>query len=276
MDFVFRRSYRGRLRAAIFDWAGTTMDYGCCAPAVVFVDLFRRKGIDVPASVARGPMGTAKREHIRLVSLDPGVSAQWTARFGAPCSEADVDDLYREFVPMQLDVIAAHAELIPGANETMWHCRNRGMKIGSTTGYNREMLEICLREGARQGYRPDSAVSASDVPAARPAPWMCVKSAMELGAYPFEACVKIGDTVPDVDEGLNAGMWTIALAACGNEVGLSRREAAETPAAELAARTAAARARLAAAGAHFVVDSIGDVPAILDEIDGLLGRGERP
>ena len=36
MDFVFKRSYRGPLKAAILDWAGTVVDFGCVAPAVVF------------------------------------------------------------------------------------------------------------------------------------------------------------------------------------------------------------------------------------------------
>ena len=37
MTFTYQRSYRGRVQAALLDWAGTTMDFGCVAPAVVFL-----------------------------------------------------------------------------------------------------------------------------------------------------------------------------------------------------------------------------------------------
>ena len=46
MNFTYRRSYRGPIEAVLFDWAGTTMDFGCIAPAEVFVEVFGfwRKG----------------------------------------------------------------------------------------------------------------------------------------------------------------------------------------------------------------------------------------
>ena len=46
MTFTYRRSYRGKLQAAIFDWAGTVLDYGCLAPAVTFIEGFKREGHD--------------------------------------------------------------------------------------------------------------------------------------------------------------------------------------------------------------------------------------
>ena len=102
--------------------------------------------------------------------------------------------------------------------------RKRNLKIGSTTGYTGEMMDLLLAEAAKRGYEPDSTVCATDVPAARPAPWMCLENAKRLGVYPMESVVKIGDTLPDVEEGLNAGMWTIGLAKTGNEIGLSEHE----------------------------------------------------
>ena len=37
-------------------------------------------------------------------------------------------------------------------------------------------------------------------------------------------CCKVDDTVVGIDEGLNAGCWTVGLAISGNEVGLSYEE----------------------------------------------------
>ena len=53
MTYSYRRTYRGPIQAALLDWAGTTMDFGCMAPAVVFVKVFERAG--VPISMRRAP-----------------------------------------------------------------------------------------------------------------------------------------------------------------------------------------------------------------------------
>ncbi len=276
MDFYFQRSYRGPLKAVLLDWAGTTLDYGCYAPAVVFVEIYKRFGVEISMAEAREPMGAHKRVHILQISQQDGVRARWTAAHGTPPTEADVDRMFAEFVPAQLKVLAKYADLIPGTLEACNDFRERGLKIGSTTGYTQEMMDLLYKEAADRGYVPDSSVCAAEVPAGRPAPWMCLKNAMNLGVYPMEACVKVGDTVPDIFEGLNAGMWTIGLALTGNEVGLTESEVAALEPAVLERKRARAYSRLAQAGAHYVVDGIYDVPPLLDAINARLARGEKP
>jgi phosphonoacetaldehyde hydrolase len=105
---------------------------------------------------------------------------------------------------------------------------------------------------------------------------MCLQNMIELGVYPPEAVVKVGDTLPDIEEGLNAGMWTIGLAKTGNEIGLNAAEIAKLAPGELDNKLKRAYTRMAQAGAHYVVDGIWDVPAALDEIGARLKRGERP
>ena len=184
--------------------------------------------------------------------------------------------MFQEFVPLQLDCLADYADLIPGTLEAVADFRARGLKIGSTTGYMGEMMALLLAEAKKRGYEPDSTVCATDVPAGRPEPWMCVQNAMNLGVYPFEACVKVDDTVPGIEEGLNAGMWTVGLAKTGNEIGLNEKEIHDLEPDVLQTRLDAAYLRMHQAGAHYVVDGIGDVPAVLDEIQERLSRGMRP
>jgi phosphonoacetaldehyde hydrolase len=184
--------------------------------------------------------------------------------------------MFEEFVPLQLDCLAQYADLIPGTLAVVAELRKQGIKIGSTTGYTREMMDLLLSEAARRGYEPDSTVCATDVPAGRPEPWMCLQNAQSLGVYPMEACVKIGDTLPDIEEGLNAGMWTIGLAKSGNELGLNEAEIAVLSAEELQARLRRAYQRMAGTGAHYVVDTIADVLPVVDRIRQQLASGERP
>lgn len=265
-----------RLKAVIADWAGTTVDHGSRAPAGVFVEVFRRAGVEISLAEARGPMGMEKKDHIRTVARDPRVAERWRAAHGRSWTEDDIERMYRQFIPLQTESLPKFGDLIPGVREAAGRWRERGLKIGATTGYDREMTKIVVRDAQRQGYQPDDWVCAADVPAGRPAPWMALLCAMHLGVYPIHAIVKIGDTTPDIDEGRNAGMWTIAVARTGNELGLSAPEVAELAPADLEKRLAPIREKLTKAGAHFVVDSIVDADPVLDEIDRRLSRGERP
>jgi len=274
--YRYNRSYTGALRGAILDWAGTTVDYGCVAPAEVFVEVFLGQGVPLTIGEARAPMGMGKKDHIRAVTRMPSVAGRWRNIKGAEPTEDDVDAMYQEFAGKQLAILESYNTLIPGVLESIAAFRDRGMKIGTTTGYTREMMDIVARSAAAQGYVPDAIVSSTDVPHSRPSPAMLLQNAIMLDLYPMEEVVKIGDTVADIDEGLNAGTWVIALAQTGNELGLTQIEVAALPPEILNRRLAEISERLYRAGAHYVVNSIGDVVPVLDEIDARLKRGERP
>jgi phosphonoacetaldehyde hydrolase len=276
MTFTYQRQYRGKIQAVLLDWAGTTMDYGCMAPAVVFVEVYKRQGVPITMEEARAPMGAHKRVHIQKIGQLDTVRQRWQQVHGRVPTEADVDRMFAEFVPLQLECLSQYSAMIPGALEAVAAMRKRGMKIGSTTGYLREMMDINLRDAKKQGYEPDSTVCASDVPAGRPYPFMCLQNVINLQVSPVDSCVKIDDTVPGIEEGLNAGMWTIGLAVSGNEIGLPLEEVKKLDPADFARRRERAYTRMRQVGGHYVVDSIADVMPCLDAIEERMARGERP
>jgi phosphonoacetaldehyde hydrolase len=276
MDYLYQRRYRGPLKAVIVDWAGTIIDYGSRAPLEAFRAAFRQAGVEITVGEAREPMGLAKRDHIRAILRMPRVAGAWQVAHAQSPAEDDVTRLYERFLPLQLAVLGEHAALVPGAVEALAAFRARGLKVGSTTGYVTELMEVLVPKAEASGLHVDSWVCASDVPEGRPAPYMCFVNAMRLGVHPMAAMVKIGDTVADVEEGLSAGMWTVGVARTGNEVGLSVEEERALAVRELAARVEAATTRLARAGAHYVVGSIAEAPALVDEISARVARGERP
>jgi phosphonoacetaldehyde hydrolase len=268
--------YTGPLKAVILDWAGTIVDYGSCAPAGVFVEVFARHGVPITMEQARAPMGSEKRAHIAAIAAMPEVAGAWRRAHDRPCTDADIDAMYAQFVPLQIESLPRFADLIPGALEAVAEFRKLGLKIGTTTGYNAEMMRVLGAEATRRGFEPDSIVSSDMVPEGRPAPWMALKAAALMGVYPMSAIVKIGDTIPDILEGRNAGMWTIAVAATGNELGLSLAESKALPVKEREERLKRAYERLHNAGAHHVVDGIADVAPLLYQIETCLTQGERP
>jgi phosphonoacetaldehyde hydrolase len=275
-DFSYARAYRGPVRAVLLDWAGTTMDFGCIAPAVVFAKVFERQGVPISMAEAREPMGAHKRVHIQKIIRIDAVRRRWQEAHGRLPDDDDVDAMFEDFVPLQLECLSTYSELIPGTLEAVAALRQRGIKIGSTTGYTTEMTAINLRDAERQGYQPDSTVSASEMPAGRPYPFMCLQNAINLQVDCVAACVKVDDTIPGVEEGLNAGMWSIGLAVSGNEVGLSLADWQALSADEQQAKRERAYRRMLQSGAHYVVDAIADLLPCIEDIEARLRRGERP
>jgi phosphonoacetaldehyde hydrolase len=276
MHFNYRRSYDGPLEAVLLDWAGTTMDFGCMAPARVFVEVFKRKNVPITVEEARAPMGAHKRVHIQRISELDSVRARWQQTHGRPPNDDDVSAMFAEFVPLQVACLSEYSALIPGTLEAIAELRRRGMKIGSTTGYLTEMMLVNQKDAKRQGYEPDVTVCAGDVPAGRPYPYMCLLNVIKLGVSTVQACVKVDDTVPGVEEGLNAGMWTIGLAVSGNEVGMTLEDWKALPAAEQTIKRERAYARMQQCGAHYTVDSIADLMPCIDDIQARIRRGEKP
>ena len=274
MNFSYRRSYRGPIEAVLLDWAGTTMDFGCMAPAVVFVEVFKRKRVPITTEEARAPMGAHKRVHIQRITELDSVRRRWQETHGRPPNDDDVSAMFADFVPLQLECLSTYSALIPGTLEAVADLRSRGIKIGSTTGYLTEMMKINLADAKRQGYQPDCTVCAADVPAGRPYPYMCLQNVIQLGVSAVQACVKIDDTIPGVEEGLNAGMWTIGLAVSGNEVGMMLDQWQALPAAEQRAKRERACTRMWQCGAHYVVDTIAEIMPCIEDIQARIRRGE--
>lgn len=264
------------LTAVVFDWAGTILDFGSCAPMGAFVRLFDQYGITLTIDQARGPMGMAKWDHIKALGTLPGVAAQWQARYGKPFGDADVDALYEVFTPMNAAVVADFADFIPGAINVVNTLRAQGLKIGSTTGYNRPIMDIVTPLAAAGGYVPDNLVCAGDLAAGRPSPLMMYRCFADLGVWPPSTVVKVDDTGVGIEEGLNAGTWTVGLSVSGNAVGLSLAEWTALDAAQQAVLRSAATEKLQAAGAHYVIDSVADLLPVLSDIEARLRKGELP
>jgi phosphonoacetaldehyde hydrolase len=259
-----------RLKALVLDWAGTTVDYGSLAPARTLQQLFNRMHITLTEPETRRDMGLPKKDHIRGIMSMPRVRDAWQQHRGNSPSEADVEEMYQEFIPLQFSCLAEYSAVIPGVVEAVQCFRRRGLKIGSTTGYTRAMLDLLVKTSANEGYTPDWSLTPEDVGAGRPHPFMIYETAVRLQVYPLAAIAKIGDTPADIHEGLNAGTWSIGVARTGNMIGLSLPEFQALSESEREARLADARAELQKAGAHYVVDTLTEVHSVLDDIDARL------
>jgi phosphonoacetaldehyde hydrolase len=221
-------------------------------------------------------MGRAKRDHVGALLADRAVSNAWAKRFGAPPASSDVNRLYAALEPLMQAEAAAHSTLIPGAADLAAWLKDRGVKIGSSTGYTREMMSGILPRAAAQGYTPAVVVCAGETKAGRPSPLPMWTVLVELGAYPAWHCVKVDDAIVGVEEGRAAGAWTVGLAASGNGVGLSLEAWQALPESERRKMSEASELTLRAAGADYVIATVADLKEILLEIERRIARGERP
>ena len=264
------------VKAVVLDWAGTIIDFGSRAPTRVFIEVFRQFGIDISVEQARGPMGLPKLDHIRELGKLEHVRNHWRAAYGGDFDDAAAHRIYEVFVPRNTKVVVDYATLIPGAAETVRRLRQHGIRIGSTTGYTRKIMEPVLPLAAKQGYAPDNLVCAEDLWTGRPTPVMMWKCFLDLQIADPASVVKVDDTRVGLAEGIAAGTWAVGVSLSGNEVGLSPQELAALPEPRRTAMNAQAREKLAAAGAHCVIDTIADLPVALDQIEERLASGEKP
>jgi phosphonoacetaldehyde hydrolase len=264
------------LQAAILDWAGTAVDFGSLAPVGALQRVFAENGVPILAAEARQDMGILKKDQIRAICGGERVREEWRRQHGNAPSETDVERMFAEFLPRQTEILAEFSAPIPGVVDTIQGWREAGLRIGSSTGYTRALLDVVIEAAAAQGYRPDASVTPDEVGGGRPRPFMCYRNAILLGAYPLWHCVKIGDTPADIAEGLNAGMWTIGITATGNEIGVSLADWEAAPEPERVEQTRLAAERLTKTGAHFTAASVACCTQILEEIERRIAAGERP
>jgi len=277
--YLYQRTYVGPVRAIILDWSGTTADKYVIAPAVVFYDVFKKHGVPITMKEARLPMGLRKDLHIKAITEIPEVRQRWTQKYGKPPTQEDVDKMFRDFIPMQLECLPKYTGLIPGAAETVHYLRSQfNVKIGSTTGFTKDMVEVLLADAKKQGYVPDASVAGDEViHGARPKPFMVYRNLDLLDVHPIQSVIKVDDTVSGVGEALEAGCWGVGLSRYSNYMDIdSYEQEAQMSEEEMNYRHKKSREILEKSGAHYVVDSITDLPAIVEDINIRLARGERP
>jgi phosphonoacetaldehyde hydrolase len=264
------------LKAVVFDWAGTVVDFGSMAPVGAFVQLFARYGVPISEAEARAPMGLPKRDHIIAIAQMPAVAARWRTSQGEAFSEEHADRLYGEFGPMSALAAAQHADLVPGTLPMLASLKERGLRIGSNTGYSRAIMRDVAALAARQGFQPACMVCADDVPSSRPSPMAMYRCFLELNVWPASSVVKVDDTVPGLQEGRHAGCWTVGVLASGNEVGLSLASWQGMDEIAQGARLKQAAAVLMQAAPDYLVNTVADLPSVLDAIEQRTASGDKP
>lgn len=209
----------------------------------------------------------------------PAVRQRWKSVHGKYPDQSDVDAMFKDFVPMQIAVLKKYSDLIPGVEESVSKLRNDlGCKIGLTTGFTRSMVDVLLAEAEKQGFKPDCTVAGDEVfNGARPKPFMVYKNLDILDVPNIASVVKVDDTVSGVGEALSAGCWAVGVARHSNYMDINTlEEEDQLEEGELERRLAKSRQLLVQTGAHYVIDTIAELPGVVEHINTRLASGEKP
>ncbi|MCP3973800.1 MAG: phosphonoacetaldehyde hydrolase [bacterium] len=278
-EYTYTRRYRGKVKGVVLDWSGTVADAYVMAPAVVFVEVFKKYGVEISMSEARGPMGLRKDLHIKALTELDTIRERWNRTHGEYPDQGDVDAMFADFVPMQIEVLPRYAALLPGVVEMADKLQNEyGIKIGMSTGFLRSMVDVLLEHAKEQQFHPDCTVAGDEVVhGARPRPFMVYRNLDLLDIHPIQSVVKVDDTTSGVGEGLEAGCWTVGIARYSNYMDIDTLEEAETmPADEIQRRVEHTRDLLWKTGAHYVIDEPIELLGVIDDVNARLVNGERP
>lgn len=249
-----------KITCVIMDWAGTAIDYGCFAPLNAFLRVFGEKGLEITYRQAREPMGLLKIDHIKAILNMPEVNSKFRELYKREWNTGDVQEMYASFEKHLFASLRDFTDPIPGVIETMEILRSRGIKIGSTTGYTQAMMDVVRPEAEAKGYVTDNLVTPDNLPAGRPAPYMIYRNMIDLAIPSVDQVIKVGDTIADIKEGVNAKVHSIGIVEGSNEMGLTEAEYNALPADRKEELMAEVRNRMFNAGANNVLNSIRELP----------------
>lgn len=277
-----KKPYTGPLKACILDWSGTTVDRFVLAPAVAFVEVFKKYGVEITMTEAREPMGLRKDLHINQILKMPRVRNEWLKIKGSLPNKTDEINMFNDFVPMQLKCLPEYSQLLPGTRDTISVLQNEyKLRIGSTTGFTQVMVEILNNKAKEQGVNMDTYVAGDMVPnnmGFRPAPFMVYQNMCNLGVWPIESVVKVDDTVSGCQEGTNAGCWSVGINDWSNYIGVDSMEHWNTmPEKEKEERRHASKLKLLhESTAHYIIDDLTDMIDVVKHINNNLAQGKKP
>lgn len=243
------------------------MDFGCFAPLNVFIDIFCKQGVEITTKEARAPMGMLKIDHIRAILQMERVGREWRELYGKAPTEEDVSTLYRRFEPALLSILPQYCDVLEGVIETCAWLRHKKIQIGSTTGYTAEMMKIVCAGAKTAGYSPDCIVTAADVGGGRPQPFMIYENMRKLRVFPPQSVIKVGDTISDIQEGMNAGVWSVGVVIGSSQMGLSRKEWERLSPAKREVAVQHTHRAFKKAGADFIIRTMNELPALINTLN---------
>jgi phosphonoacetaldehyde hydrolase len=283
MSLRFKR-FHGQPAAVFVEMEGCLLDHGCMVTVNAIQALFAEKGVtisDVEAAAKQdrlvGTDLTCKKTQLRHVLMNV-CKDKWEAATGSAPTEWDLEALFKDFPRVVLDQLKG-TKPVSGAVDAVRALQAKGMKVAITSNFSAEAKDAWARTAHHYGFEVDASMACAEVPnpgreeaftCVLPEPWRCMALAAQMGIYPMSTTIRVSTTQFGIEEGLNAGMWTVALSTTGLVSPFIHGGESEPQ------RQKRVAEGFYASGCHYVVDGIWELPRVVADIEVRMSRGECP
>ena len=201
------------IRGVIFDLGGTLVDKYSLSPLVNLNKAFKHRHITLDNKVISKDMGLKKYDHIVAISKESEFKKQFQNIYNRSPVQEDLYDIHNIFNRLQNKYLQTNLEIIPEVKSAIDILKERNIKIGITTGFNKEQMNYCIKLLNKHNIYPDSAVSSTckDI-LPRPMPHMIYENMITMGIENPSEILKVDDTCIGIEEGINAGCLTLGVA----------------------------------------------------------------
>ena len=209
------------IRACIFDIGGTIVDKYSLTPLLSLKSAFELKKINVFQDLLQKDMGLKKMDHIGEILKDKRIIHKWEYKHGKKPDENDKYEIYDNFNKCQLLNQKKDMEVIPQTYKCLQKLKSDNIKIGITTGFSKEIMDDIIRSFNLEKYIDHSVSSTCLDDPGRPHPSMIYKNMEIMKIDNPKHIIKIDDTCVGIQEGKNAGCWTVGVARWSVNMGVS-------------------------------------------------------
>lgn len=274
-----------KIENIILDFSGTCVDPFTLAPVVAFVEVFKKYNIDICIENAvKKPMGLYKYDHIKYILNMEDVKKQWFKEYNRESNKDDLNNIYKDFIKLQIDVLPKYCSPLPKVVETMNILRKNNIKFGGCSGFSREMINTILENTKDKGLYFESTFLADDIQdenkvflGGRPYPFMIYQNLYNLENKNISQCIKVDDSAVGIEEGLAANCWTVGISNYSNYINVnSLEEYSKISKLEKKERKDNSKKKLIESGCHYVIGEFEELIYVVDDINNRLKNGERP
>lgn len=270
------------VKGCIFDLGGTIVDRYSFTPLLCLQRAFKGQRINIPLSMIRKDMGLSKEDHIHKLLEEKEVQKQWINKYRQRPTKADRLSLFSDFQFMQEREIKLNMKVLPHTAKCISRLKKDNIVTGVTTGFDSEQMDRIKWLLESENIFLDSYVSSTclDKPA-RPEPHMIFENMKRLNLDDPRRIIKIDDTVSGIQEGLNAGCWTVAVCRWSSNMNVDSVKDmdildnfnADNNYTEnyyqLRERINKCRQIMASSGAHYVINTLYELQNVIDDINDI-------
>lgn len=195
-----------KIELLVFDLAGTTVDdsiEGIPLVAVAMKETFSKHGYDIDVEVVNKYRGMEKREAIQNILNEPHKQNNTSPN-------VDVEVIFKDFKYFLNKHLSSIKNEIPGTTDVFRKLKSAGMKIAVGSGFPHSVVEA-IASTLQWTELVDYLSSAEKAGHGRPHPAMILSAMKFFNISDPRAVIKVGDTKIDVQEGKNAGCWTVSV-----------------------------------------------------------------